>query len=207
MNFRQVRTVSTSVMNVIVGYGASTMAGSGDSQGGFFKRVEQLYKQWHPQTQFVNLGVGGNTTRDMLERLAAVESIPTYDLIVLLGCNDLPRDNDQFASTRTTLPEYSANLQALLPKIRGKRSLFISSFSVSSEQTGVKKMDFDSYVTAAVQIAGENGYSIWDLYHESQDVVAKYWAADGLHFNDAGHQLIATGAMRWLTRHNVALSS
>lgn len=53
-------------------------------------------------------------------------------------------------------------------------------------------------MTAAVQIAGENGYSIWDLYHESQDEVAKYWAADGLHFNDAGHQMIADGVMRWL---------
>src|SRR5580698_5523192 len=101
-------------MDTIVGLGASTMAGSGDSQGGFFKRVEQLYKQRHPQTQFVNLGVGGNTTRDMLDRMAAVKSIPTYDLIVLLGCNDLPRDNDQFPSSRTTLTEYSANLQAML---------------------------------------------------------------------------------------------
>ena len=119
-------------MNTIVGYGASTMAGSGDSQGGFFKRVEQLYKQRHLQTQFVNLGVGGNTTRDMLERFAAVKSIPTYDLIVLLGCNDLPRDNDPCPSARTTLAEYSANLREILPKIQGERSLFISSFWVSS---------------------------------------------------------------------------
>lgn len=186
-------------MNTIVGFGASTMAGSGDSQGGFFKRVEQVYKQGHPQTEFVNLGVGGNTTRDMLDRIAAVNSIPAYDLIVLLGCNDLARDDDQSPSVRTTLTEYSTNLRALLPQIRGERSLFISSFWVSTEQTGIKKMDFDSYMSVAIEIAGASGYSTWDLYHECRDEVAEYWAADGLHFNDAGHQLIADGTMRWLT--------
>lgn len=185
-------------MNTIVGFGASTMVGCNDSQGGFFKRVEQLYNQRHPQTQFANLGVRSSTTRDMVDRIAAVKSIPRYDLIVLLGCNDLPRDNDEHPSDRTTVAEYSANLRVMLPKIRGERSLFISSFWVSPEQAGLKKTDFDSYMTAAMQIAGESGYSVWDLYHECQEDVAEYWAVDGLHFNDAGHQMIADGVMRWL---------
>lgn len=185
-------------VKTIVGFGASTMAGVGDSQGGFFKRVEQAQWQRDPHSQFINLGLGGNTTRDMLRRAGTVKAIPADDLVVVLGCNDLPRTNDQSPAIRTTSVEYTRNLQLLLTEIRSQRSFFISSFLVDAERTGIQKATFDSYMGAAIQIAGSQGYSIWNLDQECQADISRYWAADGMHFNDAGHQLIADGVLRWL---------
>ena len=185
-------------MKTIIGFGASTMAGVGDSQGGFFKRVEQAQQQAYQPAQFINLGAGGNTTRDMLRRKGTVTANSAYDLVVILGCNDLPRDNDQSPSRRTSLAEYRRNLRLLLPTIRGQRSLFISSFLVAADRTGVQPTTFARYMATASHIAVSNGYAIWDLYQECQADVARYWAADGVHFNDAGHQLIAAGVQRWL---------
>src|SRR5471030_1936019 len=120
-------------MRTILGYGASTMEGVGDPKGGFFKRLQGM----HPEIRWVNLGVGGNTTRDMVARMSACQQQAPYDIVVQLGCNDFPREREAPNPRRTTLAEYTANLNTLLGTIRGERSLFVSSLRVSPDQTGV----------------------------------------------------------------------
>ena len=52
------------MLNTIIGFGASSMQGAGDSQGGWFARAETLSAD--KRLRWINRGVGGNTTRDML---------------------------------------------------------------------------------------------------------------------------------------------
>jgi hypothetical protein len=76
------------------------MAGVGDDErGGFIRRLQSSFTPY----RFINLGVGGNTTRDMLKRCGQVEAHRPFDLIVLLGCNDLPRANDECPQVRADL--------------------------------------------------------------------------------------------------------
>jgi lysophospholipase L1-like esterase len=123
-----------------------------------------------------------------------------YDLVVVLGCNDMPRANDKFPKNRTDLAEYTKNLDQMFARIKGTRSLFITSFPVSQEKTGVSPETFDQYMTAATEVARRHGYDIWDAYTELLGKAAPYWAEDGLHFNDAGHQMLAEAVVsRMLT--------
>ncbi len=174
----------------VIGFGASSMAGVGDTKGGFFQRLQNANTE-RPDLTFVNLGVSGNTTGDMLARADAVRG-SDHRLIVLLGCNDVPRANDTAPHRRATLEQYKHNLRALLPRIQGKSSLFISSFPVCAARTGVSEETLAAYMATARAVATECGFAVWDLYEElrGQDLTL-YWASDGLHFNDAGHALIA----------------
>lgn len=180
----------------LIGFGASTMSGSRDSQGGFFKRIQPPILAKRAGVTFLNHGIGGNTTRDMLARCEKTEAVGPHDVIVVLGCNDMPRAGDQNPCIRTTLAEYEQNLAALLPRIKGESSLFVSSYPVSVEKAGVAVDTFDQYMAAARRIAADSGYTIWDLYAELRDQdLSPLWDPDGVHFNDTGHQLIADGVI------------
>jgi lysophospholipase L1-like esterase len=127
----------------------------------------------------------------MLRRQSTVTIHAPRDLIVMLGCNDLPRAGDKRADLRTPPSEYEANLDALLGQIKGRSSLLITSFPVSPEKTGIDPATFDQYMAIARAAATRHGYAIWDLQAELRDKAEPFWAPDGLHFNDAGHRAIA----------------
>ena len=180
-------------MNRIVGFGASTMEGVGDTEGGFFTRLSR-----HPDIRldFHNEGVGGNTLADMMSRVTQTTALQPYDIIVLLGCNDLPRENDATPERRSSLNSYTAKLLSLLPAIKGRRSLFVSSFPVSERATGISPVLFGDYMASAVHSAASLGYEVWNLYREPG--ISDFLAPDGLHFNDRGHAFIANRLLSWV---------
>lgn len=182
-----------------VGFGASTVAGAGDSQGGFFKRVENSVIESGTKLEFSNEGRGGETVYDMLKRAVKLEHLRPYDVVVLVGCNDMPRANDATPDVRSAKEDYVRYMASLLHYLKGRRSLFISSFLVSEEATGISPKIFGEYMSQALSLAWSTRYDIWDLYGETKDSVSKYWAPDGLHFNESGHALIAEKVENWLT--------
>lgn len=171
----------------IIGFGASSMAGVGDSEGGFFKRMQKVLTQY----QFINLGVGGNTTRDMLKRCVQVDGFQTYDLIILLGCNDFPRANDKNPTARSELEEYQLNLTSLLKYFKGQRRIFLTSFPTDPTRSGINAELFKEYVDCAREVAVKNNFEILDLYTIVKASTDDFLAPDGLHFNAQGHQMIA----------------
>lgn len=172
----------------LVGFGASSMQGAGDDEhGGFFNRLKPHLGGITP----VNFGVGGDTTRDMLRRAQAVEPHRPYDLVVLLGCNDYPRRGDETPATRTTPEEYTLNLTALLGKIRGVNSLFITSFPADPTRTGIPADVSATYVGLAKSCAANAGFRRLDLFEAIRSTGLDFLAADGLHFSPKGHAFIA----------------
>jgi len=177
----------------LIGFGASSMQGAGDAQGGWFGRAEKLANGKGGYTKWLNLGIGGNTTRDMLARADAISQMGEHDVVVMLGCNDLPRAHDPYAANRTSLGEYEQNLQRIWSKIRGSRSLLVTSFPVDVSRLGIEESQFEGYVNVATSTAQRAGFEVWDLYRQllhGPDTPG-FWAPDGLHFNDAGHAWIA----------------
>lgn len=160
------------------------MEGVGDAQGGFFKRLSG--KPECAGVEFDNRGIGGNTLSDMLDRVAEVRKLKPYDAIVQLGCNDLPRTRDKNPQRRSSPEDCAARVGQLLGEVKGGgRALFVSSFEVSE-------------ALAALEAAKEHGYEVWDLYHETRGRTEPWLAADGLHFNDTGHAMIAERLAKWV---------
>lgn len=168
----------------VLGFGASSMQGVGDSQGGFLKRLAR------PGITVVNHGVGGNTTRDMMARLDGARAVKRDWSVILLGCNDMPRRDDGEPGRRTKLEEYRRNLTTIFNALRSRDNLFITSFLVR-DSVGIDPRLFADYMRVAIEEAtAAGGYRIIDLYAASKDFGSRYWADDGIHFNDAGHQSI-----------------
>jgi len=177
-------------MTKLIGFGASSMQGACDSQGGFFKRLEhKLAGAGKPHT-CLNFGIGGNTTRDMVARLDQVKPHLPCAAIIILGCNDLPRVGETNPA-RTSLEEYSKNLETIMRTFAGRGTIFLSSFVVDLSRVGIAPETFASYMASALAIAKSFDMQIWDLYTESLTFGGKYLHTDGIHFNDTGHEMIA----------------
>lgn len=175
----------------LLGFGASTMQGVGDSQGGFLGRLAGLLAAAGTPHQCCNHGVGGNTTRDMLKRLDAARAQLPAQVVVILGCNDVPRERDAWPQNRTSLDEYAANLEAIFAGLAGAGAIFATSFAVCPRRTGVQPADLATYLDRAMGLAHTHGFTCWDLYRESLTWGDRHWAPDGMHYADAGHDLIA----------------
>jgi len=181
----------------LIGFGASTVEGTGDSQGGFFKRLQEKYGIEQPALQLANEGRGGETVYQMLKRAVKLDPARKFDVVVLLGCNDVPRANDATPDTRSAKDDYARYLASLFYYLKGRRSLFVTSFLVSEKLTGISAELLGEYVGLARSLAYSSHFDIWDLYGETRAHVSQYWSEDGLHFNDAGHALIAEKVAAW----------
>ncbi len=182
-------------MQRIVGFGASSMQGVGDSAGGSFARVARHFTD--TELVFDNHGIGGNCLADMLPRVAAAMTPPPDALIVLLGCNDLPRQPDGSPEKRTTLPVYTKRVGELLGKLDAPKKLFVTSFAVAPK-VGIDPALFEAHMDAALAAARLHGYETWDLFRETRAEAAPFWADDGVHFNDDGHAYIAAHVISWI---------
>ena len=181
-------------LKTILGFGASSMQGVKDSQGGFLKRLDTRLNRDTKKFNVINLGIGGNTTRDMLARIDTVEPHKPDCTIVLLGCNDMPRDSDGEAerARRISLDEYAQNLKTIFTRLRSPRSIFITSFYVKL----IDQELFAGYMEAARKQAA--GYEIWDLFHDSLSLPASYYAPDQVHFNEEGHEYLCNHLLKIL---------
>jgi lysophospholipase L1-like esterase len=180
----------------LIGFGASTMQGAGDSQGGFFKRLEGKLAEAGRARDCLNFGVGGNSTRDMLARFDAVKAHLPCPAVIVLGCNDLPRERDAWPQNRLSLADYAANLRTMFGAFDPAQTLFVSSFLPCQRRTGIDPAVFAAYLGTALKIAAEHKFAIWDLYAESLGFGDKFYADDGMHYNDAGHEYIAEQVFR-----------
>ena len=178
-------------MDKLIGFGASSVQGVGDSEGGFFLRLEKKLAKAGRPFECINCGLAGDTTRDMLARLDRVERHLPAKSIIFLGSNDIPRDGDSEPHRRTNLSEYTQNVESITKVLGGKGSLFVTPFAVCPIRTGVQPAVFSAYLKAASKIAVSHQMAAWDFYTESLALGDRYLAEDGMHYNDAGHELIA----------------
>lgn len=179
-------------MNKLVGFGASTMEGAGDSQGGFLLRFKTKLAQAGQPYDVINLGRGGQTTQQMVSRLAEAQALQADQAVLLLGCNDLPRERDADPEARVALDDYARNLEKIFAAFLAAETVFISSFAVCPQRTGVSPEIFASYMRRALEKADAAGLRTWNLHEESLGWGDRYWAPDGLHYADAGHEMIAS---------------
>jgi lysophospholipase L1-like esterase len=178
-------------MDKLVGMGASSMQGVGDSQGGFFKRLESKLADASWPHECFNCGVAGDTTRDMLARFGPVRAHLPAKGIVFLGSNDVPREGDEEPAKRTQPKEFARNVTTLLHALSESPTIYVSSFAVCARRTGIQPEIFAEYSRLAAEIAASLGLTVWDLHTESRAFDDWYLDPDGMHGNDACHEMIA----------------
>ena len=182
-------------------FGDSLVYGMGDSiDGGWVSRLQHKIKG---KNKFLNFGIPGDTSKDLLERIDEELKDSCPDIaIVLIGANDSQYKN----STDNVLigtEQYEKNLQKIIEKIKKYTNEIIF--------VGLPKMDNDittnwnyiynfcnenlqKYDNIIKQFCEKNSFKYIYIF----DLLDKSDLSDGAHPNETGYEKIAEKIEKFL---------
>lgn len=197
----------------IVAIGSSSLYGRVDPEGGgYIGRLRKWHESNGVHNAVFNLGIGGDTTADMLKRLIPEASVRRPDLILLTtGLNDTRRTGQKNAAVTTTLPQFRTNVQKLIKTVKTLSPVVvISVYPIDDTHTQplietnffYLMTDATQYEQATRDICHEKNIAylnIWDVWMKED---YKRWLfEDGLHANALGHQQIFEDLKKFLISH------
>jgi lysophospholipase L1-like esterase len=184
----------------IVVFGASTVYGKVDPEGGgFASRFRRWHEHKHPSNLVYALGIPGDTLPSMLERFNAEVKFRRPDLILLsVGLNDIHREGARTASSATPLPRYGKAIEELLTSAKKLAPTFwIGQFPIDERRTAplhgsswfYLASDAEAYIKDGERICRNLSVpylSVWDAWKTQN--LETLLHTDGLHCNSHGHQ-------------------
>ena len=171
--------------------------------GGYAGKAAALFQERHPEfgVRFLNRGVGGDRSCDMLARWKedCIDLHPDV-VSIMIGVNDTWRRYD--SNLPTSAQEYAANLESALRQVResGARIVVISPYLLPAPSEALwRREDFDEKRDACEALAEQYA----DAYLPMDAIFQDYLQAnpgavcseDGVHPNDLGAKVIAE---RWV---------
>jgi len=141
------------------------------------------WQQWLPDERVENLGVGGDTTDDLLERIDDVIAHGPGTVVLLIGTNDLAwrrgaehivRNIETILVTlRRELPATQMLVQSILPREH--------IYAKTIKEANRHLWQFASTVRAQY-------LDLWPVFAQPNDSIDPRFSPDGLHLNDAGYE-------------------
>lgn len=196
-------------MRILV-FGDSITQGYFDSQGGWTERLRRLYDmrilnnlsgEW---TELFNLGISGNTTKGLIDRFdnevkARIWRDEPFTFVFAVGINDTARDEG--VRERSNPDQYREELKQLIVQAKNysKKFMFIG-LSVIDEEivkdrpnkpwefSNNRIYEFEKVLSDVCNQENVPFVPIFEKFQAEQQ--KRNLLADGLHPNDAGHQLI-----------------
>jgi lysophospholipase L1-like esterase len=143
------------------------------------------WTEWFPELETLNMGIGGETTDDVIARLPEVVAADPDTVVVLVGTNDIGRRRRSpdyigrnietiLVELRKHLPESRIILQSVMPRTKD--------FAKSVHEINVHIRQF-----AAVATARAEWLDLWPVLAEPDGSLSPKYSEDGLHLNEAGY--------------------
>jgi lysophospholipase L1-like esterase len=194
-------------MRVLV-FGASSAQGYWDSQGGWVDRLKFFYQNSQMRDfskdipKVMNLGVSDDTTAHILNRIGpeakARENAKGVSFIIQAGSNNSAELDGQL---RSSPEEYQADLTRLIETARqfSDKVLIVGFPAVDESRTCplswapnmyFKNKNIRLFEDAAANKCEDMDVPFIPVHEKFQNSGEDLQAHDGLHPNDAGHQLI-----------------
>ena len=180
-----------------------------DLGAGYPEKVARMYRCLYPGsgTQFINRGVSGNRSCDLLKRYEEDFLAVRPDFIsVLIGINDTWRGYD--SADPTSAEQYESNYRTLLERLRRDlpqaKLMIIEPFLIPTDpEKECWHTDLDPKIQAARRLAREYAdyFLPMDGLFQSRIVGGASPAElseDGVHPTEAGHAVIAQAYLRLL---------
>lgn len=144
------------------------------------------WDEWFPDRETHNLGVGGDTTDDVVARLDAVIALQPEAVVLLVGTNDL--------SMRKSVEHVVRNIEYVLVTLRrslpGARML-VQSIMPRGREFAAQIQDANRHLRQFTPSVNAQYLDLWaSLAHEDGELDPAL-SDDRLHLNDAGYE-------RWL---------
>lgn len=194
----------------IVAIGASVCEGGVDPEGGGFVGRLRKWREGEDQHNHVyNLGISGETSKQILKRLL-VESRPRRpDLVIFQsGLNDSKRVGSRSAEADVPIDQFKKNIEKIIVQARSIADLFfISVYPIDGSKTTPVSWEnsyylFDDvkvYMQITRKICKEKMVPYVDIFNKWLKEDYKKYLHDGLHANSRGHKVIFKEIKRKLT--------
>ena len=180
-------------------YGEGLFGGIGKSYVGI---VDGILKATDPSLhlRMINMGIGGNTSRDLVARWQTdvMDLSPDY-VTVLIGINDVWRqfDTPEITEGHVLPEEYRENLlwmlNTTLPVVKGM--VLITPYMMEPNRQDPMRARMDEYGAIVKELAAEKHLPCVDLQAAFDAYFTEYHPAsinwDRIHPNVAGHCVIA----------------
>ena len=169
---------------------------------GYVRIVESMLGAWYPELNIrvTNSGIGGNTSRDLLERFDRdVVSLNPDWVSICIGINDVWRQFDMPAILEeAVLPdEYESNVETMILSVKDKcKGIFIlSPYIIEVNRDDFMRKRIDEYVEICRKLAEKHNCVFVDFQKMYEDYCkirhSGYIAWDRIHPNQVGATLMA----------------
>ena len=157
---------------------------------GFVRLIDAYLAAEYPERNIhvVNMGVSGNTSRDLVERWESDVTAQNPDWVVLC----IPQ-------RAVPLDEYRKNLNSLADATRAK-TIWMTPYYLEPNETDAMRKRMDEYRAAMKEIAAERGIPCIDLQEEFVHILQYRYPAfitwDRIHPGMVGSVIIAKAFLR-----------
>ena len=152
----------------------------------------------HEEIEFINLGISGNRTDQLFDRLYTDAIAFDPDIIsILIGINDIWHRHGS-GRIETTDGQIATNYRAILERLKKQthaKILILSPFLLDNEEKEAWRVELDRLLKIVRALADEfaDAYVPLDLLFEEAlktQPEPQYYSADGVHPNDNGRAFI-----------------
>jgi lysophospholipase L1-like esterase len=172
---------------------------------GYVSQARSLLLARYPELRLrvVNRGIGGDTTRHLLDRWErdVLAERPDW-LSLMIGINDVWRSFRENPHEAVPLPEFESNLRELLGSAReiGARLILMTPYMIEGDRGLPMRRQMDLYGDVVRRLARELDAVFVDT-QAAFDAALRHstpgdWAADQIHPNAEGHAVIALAWLR-----------
>jgi len=197
--------MSSSIHRVLV-FGDSIAYGGWDTEGGWVDRIKRhahkrtVEAKGQTKTQIVNLGIGGNTSTKILQRMEAeiaARKAASWPLVFVFsfGTND---ERSEANTPETSLKQFEENTRQIITLARKHtgKILFVECPPLGRPVVDFKGTEYSDervrhYSNHQAGIVESEGIEFVKIRQTFKDKPIHLHVYDDVHLNDAGHELIA----------------
>lgn len=187
----------------IVFLGGSTIYGEGDeTHTGWVGHFKKWHDEQNLKNRTFNLGIGGDTTQGMIQRIDSELSARKPDLIILYpGLNDSMRKGSADSPSVSSYEEYRTKISELIAKAKKFGKVILMSAIPPDEQRSAPfrgnifflRSDARKLATICRESCEEekiNYFPLFEKWENEPDL--NYILRDGVHANQHGHVRLFT---------------
>ncbi|THG32372.1 GDSL-type esterase/lipase family protein [Naasia lichenicola] len=140
------------------------------------------WAEWFPDAGAVNLGVGGDTTELVLERLESVIEQAPGTIVLLIGTNDL--------AWRRPVEQTVRNIESILWKIHHElpeTRVIVQSVLPRDRELADLVREINIHVRQFAPTVKAEWVDLWPELAEEDGEIKPEYSDDRLHLNDAGY--------------------
>lgn len=138
---------------------------------------------WFPTATIHNLGVGGNTTDDVLNRLDEAIDVQPHTVVLLIGANDLAK--------RNTVEHTVRNIETILVRLRQElpdSEILVQSVMPRERDYAEDIREINRHVWQFASTVRAHFLDLWPALATQDGELRGEYTSDGLHLTDAGYE-------------------